>query len=183
VGHRFTLADVVKRTGARRRSIQLWADGGVILSSAATDRAGTGVHRSFAGEEVQLAALLAPLAGAGMPIGVLRHFAAIFRHALWLARGAPGWIAQGAPGVADQIHESLRDVGDGLKRAIEGVGQNYLVCAYSPIGDARADIAVNMSTDERGPVCINPGVDFNVPAGMNVFIILDTTKILRSLLS
>jgi DNA-binding transcriptional MerR regulator len=72
----FTLAEVVARTGAKRRAVQLWADGGVIESTAETDRAGTGVHRVYDESQVQIAAILAALANnISMPIGELQQLA------------------------------------------------------------------------------------------------------------
>lgn len=77
-----TLSDVAKVTGAKKRTIQLWADGGLIRAINATTRRGTGVHRRFAEGEVKVAALLTPLANLGLTIGQLEWFAALFRDAV-----------------------------------------------------------------------------------------------------
>jgi hypothetical protein len=67
----FTLADVVFVTGLKQRTIQLWADAGLLRSLPETDRAGTGKHRRFPWYEVKLACYLAPLCDLQLPIGKL----------------------------------------------------------------------------------------------------------------
>jgi hypothetical protein len=58
----YSLADVVRMTGGKRRSVQLWAESGAILAHPATDKRGTGTHRSFSRDEVIIACCLNGLA-------------------------------------------------------------------------------------------------------------------------
>jgi hypothetical protein len=67
----YTLADLTRLSGARRRSLQLWAEGGVLLADGATERAGTGTHRKFSRKEAVIACILHSLALDQMPIGAL----------------------------------------------------------------------------------------------------------------
>ena len=75
----FTLADIVNVTGAKRRSVQLWADGGAIKAEPATERAGSGTHRVFSRGEVMIACILTALAKLNAPIGDLITAGAKFR--------------------------------------------------------------------------------------------------------
>jgi hypothetical protein len=54
----FTLADIVRVSGAKRRSIQLWADAGVIRAYTSTERRGTGTHRRFSRDEAIIASII-----------------------------------------------------------------------------------------------------------------------------
>jgi hypothetical protein len=67
----FTLADLVEITGAKRRSIQLWADAGVIVADRQTDRAGTGTHRRFGRDEAIVACVVHAFALHQVAIGEL----------------------------------------------------------------------------------------------------------------
>lgn len=67
----FTLAELTSVTGAKRRTVQLWAEAGAIRAEAATERAGTGVHRRFARSEAVVACMLASLSYLKMSIGEL----------------------------------------------------------------------------------------------------------------
>jgi hypothetical protein len=184
----WSLAQVAERSGARRRSLQLWADGGVIQTTPDTDRAGTGVHRQFETREMQIAALLVPLSGTGMPIGVLRHFAAIMRTAfvgrvtgLDRASFAPPGSAA-SPGIKALVDHMRghREIGDAIERADRREGRNYLLLAH----DVPGSIWTHVATDAAGPVCIDPDLDFaeaKLPKSAAI-IILDLTKILGSLM-
>jgi DNA-binding transcriptional MerR regulator len=78
----YTLSDLVRVTGAKRRSLQLWADAGVIRSSRDTDRAGTGTHRLFSQDEAIVACIIRGFAMHQIAIGELRHISARVREAL-----------------------------------------------------------------------------------------------------
>lgn len=75
----YSLADLVEITGAKRRSLQLWADAGVIQAERATERAGTGVHRRFSRQEAIIACLVQPFAARQMAIGHLQIIAKTIR--------------------------------------------------------------------------------------------------------
>ena len=167
----YSLSDVVNRTGAKRRALQLWADGGIIKSTKDTDRAGTGVHRRFPEAEVRIAALLVPLANMGTPIGILRRFAQEIRLAFHY--GFTRIIPK------HPLEQRISAIGRGLVRASEGSGENYMSFAFST-----DKIWIDVKTDEDGPVCINPRADFaqsDIPREA-LFVVLDLTRLLRSLL-
>jgi hypothetical protein len=81
----YTLADVTRITGAKRRSVQLWAEAGVIKADLATERAGAGVHRSFDRNEVIIACVVNGVAVQGVPIGKLLKLSSNLRYALLTA--------------------------------------------------------------------------------------------------
>ncbi len=57
----YTVADVIKATGLKRRTVQFWADKGVIHATKATRGGGHGVHRSFTRDELIIACIIHPL--------------------------------------------------------------------------------------------------------------------------
>jgi hypothetical protein len=67
----YSLADVVRMSGGKRRSVQLWAEAGAIKAFARTDKRGTGTHRRFSREEAIIACLLNGLARRQVGIGEL----------------------------------------------------------------------------------------------------------------
>jgi hypothetical protein len=169
----YNLSELVRRTGAKRRAVQLWADGGVLEGTHSTNRAGTGVHRQFPTAEVQIAALIVPLANMGVPIGILKQFAAAVRPTITVA-----------PWVSTETYEksTLDNVTKGLgiafKRATDGAGQNFLLFSY------HADNAwIGAVSDLNGRVCINPRDDLKAfPAqSREAVVILDLTDLLGSL--
>jgi hypothetical protein len=75
----YTLADLVRVTGAKRRSLQLWADAGVIRAKKGTNRAGTGTHRLFSRDEAIVACIVHAFAQLQMSIGQLLNVASVCR--------------------------------------------------------------------------------------------------------
>ena len=67
----YTLADITRITGAKRRTVQLWAEAGAIKADPITERAGSGVHRTFSKEEVLIACVLNGFARHAISIGSL----------------------------------------------------------------------------------------------------------------
>jgi hypothetical protein len=67
----YSLADVVKMSGGKRRSVQLWAEAGAIQAFSRTDKRGTGTHRRFSRDEVIIACCLNGLARRQVGIGEL----------------------------------------------------------------------------------------------------------------
>ena len=67
----FTLADLVRLTGAKRRAVQLWAEAGAIKADPMTERVGAGVHRTFSQDEAVIACFVAAFALDSAPIGRL----------------------------------------------------------------------------------------------------------------
>jgi hypothetical protein len=78
----YTLADLERVTGAKRRSLQLWADAGVIRSSRDTDRAGTGTHRRFSRDEAIIGCIIYGFAQHQIAIGELLKISERVRDAL-----------------------------------------------------------------------------------------------------
>jgi len=122
----YSLADLVEVTGAKRRSLQLWADRGVIKPLADTANAGTGVHRLFSREEAIIACLVQPFAAHQMSIGELVIIGSMIRSQLILGR-RPG------------------DQGTRLVEAIGGSGDTILVYETFLMGGA---LQRNMRLDE-----------------------------------
>ncbi len=161
-----TLSEVAKRTGAKRRSVQLWADAGIIRPVKGTDRAGTGVHRRFSIEEVRLIALLVPLAKWGVPIGWLRYFASEFRRAL-------------AEGGRDRFPASptRERLARALSRATEGKGKNYLLFMHQV-----KSLWFEVITDEEGPSSVDLPRYFASPVTTSSMMgVLDLNASLRGL--
>jgi hypothetical protein len=78
----FSLSDLEDLTAAKRRSIQLWADAGVIRAYPRTDRRGTGTHRRFSRDEAIIACIIAGLANRQRPIGELLRLSVVIRNFL-----------------------------------------------------------------------------------------------------
>jgi hypothetical protein len=71
----YSLSDLAKISGAKRRSVQLWAEGGALLVEPGSDRMGRGTHRKFQQIEAVIAAILARLAPWNISIGRLKRIA------------------------------------------------------------------------------------------------------------
>jgi hypothetical protein len=75
------LSDIARVTGAKPRSVQLWADAGVLVADVGTDHEGPGTHREFSRDEVVIACIIAPFAADKVAIGGLLNLAHGIRHA------------------------------------------------------------------------------------------------------
>jgi DNA-binding transcriptional MerR regulator len=98
----YTLSELAKITGAKPRSIQLWADAGIIKAAAATERAGSGTHRRFSRQEAVIACVLATFADQKIAIGGLSQIAR------WV-RGMSEWN-NFTHGQVDLLGDALRGV-------------------------------------------------------------------------
>jgi hypothetical protein len=167
----FGLREIAERTGLPARGLQFWVDHGIIRCDAPDARTGRGVHRYFHPIEVQIAALLAPLAAGEMPAGVLHKFATVFRACL---RAKP--LDEMPPGLAVADWHELSRV---LFRAARGEGANYLVVPYF----VTKPVAMTTITDEvETPVIDLPGVypqDFERGAGF--LLVIEITERLAPL--
>jgi hypothetical protein len=101
----FTLADLVRITGAKRRSLQLWADRGALKAEPETNTAGSGVHRQFSKDEAIIACILNGLALQEVAIGNLVKAANGIRSAYFRV-----------PHLRETFEEALR-----------GEGKNFLI--------------------------------------------------------
>ena len=77
-----TLADLTRISGLKRRTVQLWAEGGVLVAEADTERQGSGVHRLFSRNEAVICVTLAQLDAVTPPIGKLKFMASLIRKEL-----------------------------------------------------------------------------------------------------
>jgi DNA-binding transcriptional MerR regulator len=96
----YTLSELAKITGAKPRSIQLWADAGIIKAAAATERAGSGTHRRFDRQEAVIACVLTPFADQKIAIGGLSQIA--------------HWL-RGMSELRDRTHGKVDFLGDALR--------------------------------------------------------------------
>ena len=78
----YTLADLTRITGAKRRTVQLWAEGGVIRALPGTGHGGKGTHRKFSREETMIACIIHAFARQQMPIGMLLRVSEMLRGGL-----------------------------------------------------------------------------------------------------
>jgi hypothetical protein len=75
----YSLADLVEITGAKPRTLQVWAERGVILPIKSTAHAGTGVHRLFSRKEAIVACIIYPFASHQIGIGELHLISGVLR--------------------------------------------------------------------------------------------------------
>lgn len=75
----FSLSQMVEIAHSDRRTVQFWVESGALLPSAATNRAGRGVHREFDRDEAIIACVLSAVAHAKLPIGRLITVSKAFR--------------------------------------------------------------------------------------------------------
>jgi hypothetical protein len=135
----YTLSDLERRTGVRRRILQIWGDSGVLFPAGATAHGGKGNPRRFLASEAIVAVIMKPLAEANIQIGHLAGLAQVVRNGLGVH---PPPEAYGTAGLS---HPPIRDrfpgmrYGEGiptiqhtLLRALRGEGANFLLVAYNP---------------------------------------------------
>lgn len=147
----FTLADLVEITGAKRRTVQLWAEAGAIVAEADTERAGTGVHRRFGRSEAIVACVLNALSRLRISIGILKEIADVTRHVMHkdqaidefencIAGRNTMYLFYGAPKREEEftMHFLTIDSGDDVDRVVgesvrkqEGKYSNRLVIAVN----------------------------------------------------
>lgn len=170
-----TLSALVKKTGAKRRAVQVWADSGVLEAVPNTDRAGTGVNREYGDIELKVAALLAPLADLALPIGRLKQASSYFRTIVKAAEEVSETQWDRVPKVTDSHGiNTFRAVW----RASRGIGQNFFFLMRLP--DA---IEVHSETDEHGPIQMTHSF-FTDPSSVQpapAVIMLNLTAILKGL--
>jgi hypothetical protein len=77
-----TLADLTRISGLKRRTAQVWAEGGALIADEATDRMGSGVHRVFSRDEAIICVMLAQFELVSPPIGRLKFLAGLIRKEL-----------------------------------------------------------------------------------------------------
>jgi hypothetical protein len=106
----YSLGDLTAITGAKRRSIQLWADRGVIEAFASTANAGTGIHRAFSRREVIIACVIHPFAERQIAIGELLAISGLVRQSI---RMTPEPYEAAIAGAGDTIFAYERHLKDG----------------------------------------------------------------------
>ena len=65
--------------GVKRRTVQLWSEGGVLIAEPETERQGSGVHRTFSRDEAIVCLILSRFAQWNLPIGRLARIAGVLR--------------------------------------------------------------------------------------------------------
>jgi hypothetical protein len=145
----YTLSDLERRSGVKRRILQIWGDSGVLLPEGATAHGGKGIPRRFPASEAIVAVLVKPLAAANIQIGHLAGLAKVVRDLLGLppsgrVRGTLGLtqaaqtlVSTGTVPVvgtlsATQAANTLAATGvtkieHALSRALRGEGENFLL--------------------------------------------------------
>ncbi len=137
----YTVAELAKALQVKPRTIQLWADFGILEPIGGTQGAGTGVHRRFDTAEARVAAVLVHLASNGVPRGVLKQTAERFRDALSPSRPKSGLLAP------------ARRLREAAERAVQGRGLNFL--HYITNGGI---LGYDVITDEDGDPVLNSGL-------------------------
>lgn len=74
-----TLLGLVRRVGAKRRAVQLWAEAGAIQADPISEGVGTGTHRRFSRREIKIAKCLAKFAAMQIAIGELVRIGEVLR--------------------------------------------------------------------------------------------------------
>jgi hypothetical protein len=127
----YTLSDLARATGAKPRSIQLWADAGVIKADASTERSGSGTHRRFGRQEAIVACIVAPFAEQKVAIGGLIQIAQGIRGSFEVAQRTGGKI-------------------DFLKDAANGV-RVYLIVKWGSLKGKTQIVASLMISEKATP--------------------------------
>ena len=124
----YTLADLARVTGAKRRSLQLWADSKIIIAHGGTDRAGTGTHRRFSRREAIVACVIHAFALHQIAIGELFRIALVVRFFVQIASGEQGTGDDGVFLMKGKKKRRLDPiVRDMLESAIKGRGEATFV--------------------------------------------------------
>ena len=76
----YLLAQISRLTRLKPRTLQFWTSSGVLEPEVGTLHGGPGKHRRYSQQELEIAALLAPLNAYNFQIGTLRSISAYFRH-------------------------------------------------------------------------------------------------------
>jgi DNA-binding transcriptional MerR regulator len=129
----YTVSQLASAVQLDLRTVQLWADFGILLPEKGTQGAGTGVHRRFGLLEARIAALLTSFASIGVPRGMLKRLADQFR---------------------EKLTEESHRLRTAVERAASSKGNNFL---YYCIGDTV--VVFYAITDEHGPAVIDPMAD------------------------
>jgi hypothetical protein len=135
----YTLGDLERRTGVKRRILQIWGDSGVLLPEGRTAHGGKGIHRRFPASEAIVAVLVKPLAEANIQIGHLAGLAQVVRNGLGVhpPPEAYGTAGLSHPAIRDRFPgmrygEGIPTIVHALSRALRGEGENFLLIAYNP---------------------------------------------------
>jgi hypothetical protein len=67
----YTLAQLTRLCGAKRRQVQIMAEAGALKADPITERGGSGIHRKFGQREAIIACILGKVTEYGITIGTL----------------------------------------------------------------------------------------------------------------
>jgi hypothetical protein len=144
----YILQDLERRTGLKRRTLQVWGDSGILVPDVETLHGGRGTPRHYSVTELIMAVLLAPFAKAGFTIGYLARIADILRQALDVHQ---------AGSVPAMFEKGTLELGHALVRALHGQGRNFLFLATNEAAtDEERRIFIVPATDEEGPIAFDP---------------------------
>ena len=133
-----TLADLVKAIGAKRRTVQLWAEAGVLVADPRSERAGSGTHRLFNVDEVVIGCVINAFALNEMPIGKLLMHSKLLRTDL----SVPGIRREVSKAIRNETRVYLALAGDGtiIFTSDEVVGAMPIALGY--LGAAHPSLIV-----------------------------------------
>jgi hypothetical protein len=118
----YGIGDIVAKTGAKQRSVLMWADALALWPQGGTGHAGRGVHRRFSWTEVQIAAVLHHVAPFRLPIGTMAAVGSIVRLMI-LSKGLPA--ERGSPArLADAVQAVVRGERNDVEIVITPAEQN-----------------------------------------------------------
>lgn len=115
----YTLADLTRIVGAKRRTVQIWAEAGVIQADPSTERAGTGTARRFGWDEAVIACIVHAFAIRQVSIGHLLKVSCGLRERLQRSE------------VREGIEAALkRNVDAAYLVIVEGAGEIQQICLF-----------------------------------------------------
>jgi hypothetical protein len=134
----YTLSDLERRSGVKRRILQIWGETGVLVPEGATAHGGKGIHRRFPASEVIIAVLVKPLAAANIQVGHLAGLAGALRDGLGfppprIVYGTAEPIPPALQGrfLGMRYRQGIPRIEHLLSRALRGEGENFLLVAYN----------------------------------------------------
>jgi hypothetical protein len=137
----YTVGDIVAKTGAKERSVLMWADALALWPNGGTNRAGRGVHRQFEWREVEVAAVLAAVAPFRLPIGVMVAVGSAVRIGLGLAEDP-----------ADPQFPVANDLANAIKSARRGeVGIDFVLIPNEAGAPEDDPFSLHVSFSDSGP--------------------------------
>jgi DNA-binding transcriptional MerR regulator len=121
----YTLADLTRLCGAKRRTIQLWAEAAALVAEAATERQGSGTHRMFSRDEAIICLILSRFARWNISVGQLVRIGTIMRKYVLTSQTQ-----------RDRIEKAIRG-GETLRMTLDSANTVTLLTGYGEKGAPR----------------------------------------------